>query len=458
MPNIPKQASVGGLDVDRRQWCSVAPWLCVSPSAIGVTVKKSASKSSATMTAVLAVLSTAGFYLIAPNLPGLSTFVARYFGSEIGIVCTAMFFTGLSILFLKLIGMGAERQALRHLYEDIESGPLSTAGGDERHAALSLWSEQLAQRYQASYVHERVASTVQYIGSSGRRGVEEHLRYLAELASERLSQSYSTIRTITWAIPILGFLGTVIGITLAISDLTPEQLDSSLADVTQGLGFAFDTTALALAMSIVLVFASFATERMEQAVLNDVEQFGIEYLLPWFAAGAPEATPAASVAGLSADVWAHQLDGLRTVWTEVLQHHAAQMAGIFRAEVDDTLGLHRDSVDQARTAYAESLQATSSHLLDQVADVGEAFTRRMDAWQSALQQSSSEATRQTEAVHELSALLLRMTESEERLVSLQRQLNDNLNSLQLANTIEESANSLTAAVHVLTAKTSRRAA
>ena len=408
-------------------------------------------------TAVLAVVSTAGFYLIAPRLPGLTGFVARYFGSEIGIVCTAMFFTGLSILFLKFVRMGAERQALRELYAEVESGRLADATPAERHRLLTAWSQQQPARLQRSYIHERVTSTVQYIGSSGRRGVEEHLRYLAELASERLSQSYSTIRTITWAIPILGFLGTVIGITLAISDLTPEQLDSSLADVTQGLGFAFDTTALALAMSIVLVFASFATERMEQAVLNSVEQLGIEHLLPWFASQ-ETSTPAASVSGLSTDVWTEQLESLRNVWTEVLQQHARQMSDMFQAEVDQTLGLHRESVATAREAYATALNETSTHLLDQVADAGEVFTRRMDSWQAALQQTSSDATRQAEAVHELAAVLLRMSESEERLVALQRQLNDNLNSLQLANTIEESANSLTAAVHVLTAKTSRRAA
>ncbi|MEI2659369.1 MAG: MotA/TolQ/ExbB proton channel family protein [Bifidobacterium adolescentis] len=51
------------------------------------------------------------------------------------------------------------------------------------------------------------------------------------------------IRTITWAVPILGFLGTVIGITMAIANITPDQLESSLGEVTAGLAVAFDTTA-----------------------------------------------------------------------------------------------------------------------------------------------------------------------------------------------------------------------
>ena len=72
--------------------------------------------------------------------------------------------------------------------------------------------------------------------------VERH-HTLADQAAERLHESYSLVRTITWAVPILGFLGTVVGITMAIANVTPEQLDTSLGEVTDGLAVAFDTTA-----------------------------------------------------------------------------------------------------------------------------------------------------------------------------------------------------------------------
>lgn len=91
-------------------------------------------------------------------------------------------------------------------------------------------------------------------------------------------QSFQLIRTVTWAVPIMGFLGTVIGITMAIANVTPEQLDSSLPEVTSGLAVAFDTTAQALGMSMVLVFGTFVIERAEQSVLNELEEFGINAL------------------------------------------------------------------------------------------------------------------------------------------------------------------------------------
>lgn len=424
----------------------------------GVTVKKSSS-ANASRTAILAIVGTLGFYLIAPSIPGISDFVVRYFCSHfLEYVCTAMFFTGLAILIQKSVSIRTEKLALDRISRDIDEQRIadSTDSG-QLHDMLTQWCESVPRSLKASVLHNRLSSTLQYIKSSGRQGMEEHLRYLAELASDRLAQSYSTIRTVTWAIPILGFLGTVIGITMAIANLTPEQLDSSLADVTQGLGFAFDTTALALAMSIILVFAAFAVERVEQQVLNEVEQFGIECVLPWFAANT-DSHDDTDVLRQQSVAWSGQISELRDTWTEVLQQHAEQLSATMADEVQRTLKMHRLSIENTQQSYSTALHDASQTIVDRTQTVLDSFTERMGAWQSAMQQSSQDSVRQSESLHELGAVLLRMTESEERLAALQVQLNENLQSLQMASTIEESANSLTAAVHVLTAKTSRRAA
>ena len=86
-----------------------------------------------------------------------------------------------------------------------------------------------------------------------------------------MQTSYVLVRIIIWAIPILGFLGTVIGITLAIAQLSPEALEDSLTAVTDGLGVAFDTTALALSLSIILMFAKFFIEQFESRLLGQVD-------------------------------------------------------------------------------------------------------------------------------------------------------------------------------------------
>src|SRR5262249_18046275 len=78
---------------------------------------------------------------------------------------------------------------------------------------------------------------------------------------------------ITWAIPILGFLGTVLGITKAISGVTPERLENDLSTVTDGLALAFDATALALGLTMLTMFLSFLVERAEQGVLDLVDRY-----------------------------------------------------------------------------------------------------------------------------------------------------------------------------------------
>lgn len=416
--------------------------------------RQRASSASELTTGLLAGIGLAAFYSAGFALQ--SEFFQRYFcGHPLEYVSTAMFFIGMSILVIKYWRLKAESAAL--------TTAESFRTADDAKQNLETWSNRLHKSFQATQIHRRIQETLQYLKGSRRAGLEEHLRYLAELASDRLHQTYATIRTITWAIPILGFLGTVIGITMAIANVTPEQLDTSLGTVTRGLSVAFDTTALALGMSIVLVFASFVVERSEQKILSDVEQFGIEVLLPWFGADAGSESDSArspqNAALLSAhqpEVWAEQLAEIRSVWTDVLQRHAVDLGEAINAELQQTLQLHREGCADARDVYASALQQSSEAIVDRVDRIVTVFEERVSAWQGALQVSSQASAQQSEALHELGATLLRLTESGSEIAHLQQQLNENLQALQVAETMERTANSLTAAVHVLTAKTSAR--
>src|SRR5439155_26266074 len=103
--------------------------------------------------------------------------------------------------------------------------------------------------------------------------LDDQLRAVADTDALALDNSYALVRFITWAIPILGFLGTVLGITKAIANVTPEVLEHSLSGVTNGLSLAFDTTAVGLALTMATMFLSFVVERLEQSVLERVDHF-----------------------------------------------------------------------------------------------------------------------------------------------------------------------------------------
>ncbi|MCH2211203.1 MAG: MotA/TolQ/ExbB proton channel family protein [Fuerstiella sp.] len=398
---------------------------------------------------LLGLLLTGAFYATAPFIPGIQPFVRRYFCSHpIEVLSTALFFCGIAVLFHRLLRLRAERSAIRIVEES------ASHWGAGSSAALRNCYEAQPAGFQKTAIAERLRDAVQYVNGSGDSGLEQHLRYLAELAADRLHQSYALIRTITWAIPILGFLGTVMGITIAIANLTPEQLDSSLPEVVGGLEAAFDTTALALGMSILLVFAAFVTERSEQNVLNIVERLGINHILPRFASqpfGHSSVLP-------DADDWNRQCEALQSVWTDTLSQHFELLSERLQSDVELTLDSHREAATAARFSLDQTMKDSAAEYAKTMTESLCSFSDRVDHWQRAMLVSSTSAAEQTEAIHQLGRTLMKMNESEERLAGLQKQLNDNLQAVRTADALEQAVSSLSAAVNLLTTKTSHRTA
>ena len=100
--------------------------------------------------------------------------------------------------------------------------------------------------------------------------------------------SYSFPRILVWAIPLLGFIGTVIGISRAVSGFSGfleqagdvEQIKEGIGTVTGGLAVAFDTTLLALLLSVVVMIPLVLVERYESRLLLAMDVFINDKLLP----------------------------------------------------------------------------------------------------------------------------------------------------------------------------------
>jgi len=106
---------------------------------------------------------------------------------------------------------------------------------------------------------------------------------LAKTESEHLGNSYTAARFFVWSLPIVGFIGTVWGIGLSISFFS-ETMSSSQAGasvsallqqniplVTQGLSTAFDTTLLALVLSVPATGLLVLVEQREREYLLDTD-------------------------------------------------------------------------------------------------------------------------------------------------------------------------------------------
>lgn len=101
---------------------------------------------------------------------------------------------------------------------------------------------------------------------------------------EYLKGSFSLPRFMVWAIPILGFIGTVWGISNGIAHFSDAMtstnsvtdvsamLKENLPLVTNSLATAFDTTLLALLLSIPLMMFMLTLEKSEEAYLIDLDE------------------------------------------------------------------------------------------------------------------------------------------------------------------------------------------
>ncbi len=96
---------------------------------------------------------------------------------------------------------------------------------------------------------------------------------------QSLEESYLIPRYIVWAVPVLGFIGTVLGISLAAdgirrilsSDSGLSGMSGELGGAIAPLGIAFDTTLIALSLSVVLMLILTLVQRSEEGAFAALE-------------------------------------------------------------------------------------------------------------------------------------------------------------------------------------------
>ena len=96
--------------------------------------------------------------------------------------------------------------------------------------------------------------------------------------SERLESELSMIRYIAWAIPSIGFIGTVRGIGEALGQAY-KAVEGDITGVTQSLGVAFNSTLIALLISIVLMFVVHQLQLVQERLVLDTETYCDRYLI-----------------------------------------------------------------------------------------------------------------------------------------------------------------------------------
>lgn len=99
-----------------------------------------------------------------------------------------------------------------------------------------------------------------------------------ELLGHRIDLGYQVVRYLAWLVPTIGFVGTVVGIAIALAGIKdPQHLE--LTRITAGLAIAFYTTILALVESAVIVFFQNIIQTRDELTLNRAAEYCLSNLI-----------------------------------------------------------------------------------------------------------------------------------------------------------------------------------
>jgi|TARA_B110000908_G_C10238915_1_gene444974 biopolymer transport protein ExbB/TolQ len=126
---------------------------------------------------------------------------------------------------------------------------------------------------------ERALSNLDNIGHTA--DVTAILKAQADNDEAQVAASYGVIQGVVWAIPVLGFIGTVLGLGRAIGafGVTLQQegnfegIKQSLTSVTSGLATAFDTTLLALVLALIVQLLVSLVQSKESNWLDSCNEY-----------------------------------------------------------------------------------------------------------------------------------------------------------------------------------------
>jgi biopolymer transport protein ExbB/TolQ len=381
--------------------------------------------------------------------------LAHYVHNPVEWVEVLLFGCALGALGGKLWGYGRERRACKtDVLTPWDGKPVPVATATELLAGVG----RLPRRLQGTFLFRRVTGVLDFLCSRGSAAeLDDHLRTLSDNDVMALEGSYGLVRFITWAVPILGFLGTVLGITQSISGVTPEKLETNLSAVTDGLAMAFDTTALALALTMITMFCSYLVDRLEQGVLETVDQYADRQLAHRFE------RPTLAGGGEAVELVRRHTQTLVQALDQLVQRQAAvwaqsfEEAGRRQVKLEEQIGQRlsaslETALERTLEAHGRRLAALEKQAVEQSGALLERLAALASTVRDAGREQQAALAKVGQAVAGQVEAVARLHEGEKQLLRLQEGLHQNLKALAVAGAFEQAVHSLTAAIHLLTAR------
>lgn len=139
--------------------------------------------------------------------------------------------------------------------------------------------EELAPEIRETPVVQTLSMSLRrYLITQSIQNASEAVLSALEVLSVRNESELSLIKYIAWAVPSIGFLGTVRGIGQAMAE-AETAIAGNIGPMTTSLGVAFNSTFVALLISIVLMLLLSFLQRMQDDTVVKVQSYCERYLI-----------------------------------------------------------------------------------------------------------------------------------------------------------------------------------
>jgi len=224
---------------------------------------------------LLAVISTVAFYLVLSLFPSSLLYLML---TQRGVVPYSIVFLtcwSLMILLIKYSKFILQNKALSlHILPTDDPGFILTPISAER-VLEKLY--KMVDDPKHFLLTRRIYVALANLKNMGNIGdVDKVLGTQAENDESTVDSSYTTLRGFVWAIPVLGFIGTVLGLSIALGSFGDvlthaaeiSELKTALQKVTGGLSTAFETTLEGLVSALCIQMLMTAMQRKEEQFMD----------------------------------------------------------------------------------------------------------------------------------------------------------------------------------------------
>ena len=186
------------------------------------------------------------------------------------------FIWALLILGYKAVLVRRERQLLERELIHVPEG-IKVLPEDAKDYARQL--ESLPAQDKPMLVVRALQRTLdRFSATRSIRDSAETSKSVCDSEADRLDSGLAMIRYIAWAIPAIGFIGTVRHIGDALLQ-AHKAVTGDISGVTSGLGIAFNATFVALLLTLILMFFLHQLQQSQEQFVHDTDHWIDQHLV-----------------------------------------------------------------------------------------------------------------------------------------------------------------------------------